>query len=109
MPGTTISERLKPYDSFLWGMVTGLFGSVLSFFLLAGITLLRYPNWDLAYFINDVFLGTRDYISPILSFCLVLDVPLFFLMIRWKMDRFAKGVLGVFFIFLPFIIYFRFF
>lgn len=104
-----MSEKLKRYDTFGAGLLSGVGGALIAFFLIAWISLLRFPDWTFSHFFFRVFLGTRDYIAPILSFCLILDVPLFFLAIRWKMDRFAKGVLSLFFLMLPFIIYFRFF
>lgn len=103
------SKKLERYDRVTWGLLGALIGSVLSFFLLFLITYLRGQAYDLSYFFYRIFLGTRDYTSSVLSFSLILDVPLFFLALRWDLEKFAKGVLMLFFIFIPFIIYFRFF
>lgn len=103
------SEKLQRYDTVRWGLLAGFLGAILSFFLLYGITLLRGQTHDVSHFFNQIFLNTQVYTSGILSFCLVLDVPLFFIALKWDLEKFAKGVLSVFFIFLPFIIYFRFF
>ncbi len=103
------SERIQRFDSVQWGVLGGLIGSVLSFLLLFWITYMRGQAPGLSDFFFEKFVNTRDLTWRILSFCLVLDVPIFFLALRWDLERFAKGVLFVFFIFLPFIVYFRFF
>ncbi len=103
------SELLNKLDNVRWGVIGGLIGAILSFLLLFLITYLRAQTPDLAHFFHHIFMNTRAYTSGILSFCLVLDVPIFFMALRWDLERFAKGVLMVFFVFLPFIIYFRFF
>ncbi|MFB6257370.1 MAG: hypothetical protein ABEH38_01650 [Flavobacteriales bacterium] len=103
------SERLKKVDKVQWGLVGGVIGSILSFLLLYWITQLRGHSTSLSDFFFTKFIYTRDLTWRILSFCLVLNVLLFFLALRWDLEKFAKGVLLIFFIFLPFIIYFRFF
>lgn len=103
------SDRLQKFDSVPWGLLGGIIGSILSFLLLFWITYLRGQAPGLVDFFYDKFIRTQDLTWRILSFCLVLDVPIFFLALRWDLERFAKGVLYVFFIILPFIVYFRFF
>ena len=103
------SKKLIKYDRLHWGIVAGIIGAVLSFLLLFWITYLRGQSFTLEDFFYAKFINTQALTWRILSFCLVLDVPLFFLALRFDLERFAKGVLMVFFLILPFIIYFRFF
>ena len=62
------AEHLGPCDRIVWHwVVLGLLAPVLGFFGYAAIyvTSIR-PHLDLAWFINDLFLGTRQYQAPVL-------------------------------------------
>ncbi|MCB9193727.1 MAG: hypothetical protein H6597_04270 [Flavobacteriales bacterium] len=79
----------------LWlGLVTGLLAPVLGFFVYGWIyTGLVRPFLDLDYYVHDLFLGTPQYRSPILSLSLIMDLPLFFLFDRLGRTRAMRGVL----------------
>ncbi len=61
------------------GLVAGLLAPAAGFLLygLLYVNVIR-PHQDLAWFVEDLFLGTRRYQAPVLSLSLLADVPLFF-------------------------------
>jgi hypothetical protein len=96
------------FDHKLLGVVLGLLGPFLGF-LLYGL----YYSWEfnstLSHFINNVFLGTKSYQSPIISLSLIADLGIFFLALKWKLNTTAKGVVYALLIYVPIVIYLRFF
>lgn len=81
-------------DSQTLGLVTGLLAPVLGFFIYGCIyvTGIR-PHLELRDFVYDLFFGTRQYQSPILSLALIADLPLFFLFDRFGMEKAMRGVI----------------
>ena len=65
-------------DSFPIGFVLGLFFPVLGFYGYGTIyvTAIR-PHHDLHWFVHDLFLGTSEYRSQIISLSLIADAFLF--------------------------------
>ncbi len=99
-------------DKVQWGIIGGLIGAFLSFLILFWVTTslsIRGQAMSLGDFFYVKFLSNKDLTWRILSFSLILDVPLFFLALRYDLERFAKGVLTIFIIMLPIILilYFR--
>jgi hypothetical protein len=83
------------WDSLLTGLVVGLLFPVAGFFLygLIHTTFIR-PHLDLAYFVHDLFLGTRRFQAPILSLSLIANLLPFFLWFdRRSMYKAMRGVL----------------
>ncbi len=82
------------------GVITGLLAPVGGFFLYATIytTAIR-PHHDLAYFINDLFLGTRQFQAPVLSLSLLANLALFFIFDRYDRPQAMRGVILATFIY----------
>jgi hypothetical protein len=81
-------------DSLALGLVLGLLAPVLGFFGYAAIYVSSIrPHLDLAYFINDLFLGTRQYQAPVLTLSLIANLALFFLFDRLGKPRAMRGVI----------------
>lgn len=82
-------------DRFSTGFVLGMIMPVLGFFGYAGIyvTAIR-PQYDLHWFVNDLFLGTREFRAPVLSLSLIADAFLFFLLDRYDLYQAMRGVIG---------------
>ncbi len=87
-------------DSMLQGVIGGLLAPIGGFFIYAGIyiTTIR-PQLTLAYFINDLFLGTRQYQAPILSLALLANLALFFYFDRIDRPLAMRGVILATFIY----------
>ncbi|MCB0770103.1 MAG: hypothetical protein KDC00_06835 [Flavobacteriales bacterium] len=88
-----------PSDSQRLGVITGLVAPVLGFLGYATIyvTGIR-PHLDLAWFVNDLFLGTRTYQAPVLSLSLLANLALFFWYDRRGMQLAMRGVITATFI-----------
>lgn len=82
-------------DRFSTGFVLGMIAPVLGFFGYAGlyVTAIR-PQYDLHWFVNDLFLGTREFRAPVLSLSLIADAALFFLLDRHDLYKAMRGVIG---------------
>jgi hypothetical protein len=82
------------FDSMLFGIITGLLAPVAGFFLYGAmyVTAIR-PHHDLAWFVNDLFIGTRQYQSPVLSLALIANLALFFLYDRFGWHLAMRGVI----------------
>ncbi|MBL7981896.1 MAG: hypothetical protein JNL52_08825 [Flavobacteriales bacterium] len=81
-------------DSQATGVLLGLFAPLIGFMVYATmyVTAIR-PHLDLPFFINDLFLGTREYQAPVLSLSLVANLALFFLLDRWDLYKAMRGVI----------------
>jgi len=82
-------------DSFALGFILGLLFPVLGFFGYGGIyvTAIR-PHHDLHWFVHDLFLGTTEYRSQIISLSLIADAFLFFGFDRFEKYRSMRGVIA---------------
>lgn len=87
-------------DSVRLGVVLGLFAPVLGFLGYATmyVTSIR-PHQELSWFINDLFLGTREYQAPVLSLSLLANLALFFLFDRLDRPKAMRGVIGATFVY----------
>lgn len=77
------------------GLVAGLIAPVFGFLAYGAIyvTGIR-PEHDLAWFVKDLFLGTPQFQSKILSLALIANVPLFFWFDRQGWTKAMRGVIG---------------
>ena len=82
------------WDSLPTGFILGLIAPVLGFFAYGTmyVTAIR-PWYDLEWFVNDLFLGTSEYRTRIVSLSLVADAFLFILLERLDMLRAMRGVI----------------
>lgn len=83
-------------DHVGYGILGGILGAVIGFFLF-GLGFSWLNEIYMSEFINDVFLGSalQDFQSRILSFSMLLDIVLFFLLIRRGYEEFCKGLIVV--------------
>jgi hypothetical protein len=81
-------------DSRRTGFIAGLLAPVLGFLAYGLIytTAIR-PMYDMAWFVNDMFLGTLKYTSSILSLSLIANAFLFFWFDRKDAHRSMRGVI----------------
>jgi hypothetical protein len=87
-------------DSMLLGVIGGLIAPVIGFLLYATmyVTAIR-PQHDMAYFINDLFFGTRQYQAPVLSLSLLANLALFFIFDKFGKPLAMRGVILATFIY----------
>ena len=87
-------------DGMWIGVIGGLLAPIAGFFLYASmyVTTIQ-PQHDLAYFVNDLFLGTRQYQAPVLSLSLLANLALFFFFDRIGMPLAMRGVILATFIY----------
>jgi hypothetical protein len=76
------------------GILGGIVGAALGF-VLFGLVFSWYNEIFFSEFVSDVFLGSalQDFQSRILSFSMLLDVVLFFILIKRGYDEFCKGLI----------------
>jgi len=81
-------------DSRRTGFIAGMLAPVLGFLAYGLIytTAIR-PMYDLAWFVNELFLGTLKYTSSILSLSLIANAFLFFWFDRRDAHRAMRGVI----------------
>ena len=88
---------------FLIGLILPVFG-----FLIYG----WYWSWKFfrpfSYFVNDVFIQTPTFRSSIMSLSLLINLIPFFVFLRTDRYKSARGVIAAVFLYVPFVIYFRF-
>ena len=87
-----MANSLQRYDRLAFGVLGGLFSAITGYLLLA-LGWSWAQGESLAYFHQEVFLGSPLYKDRILSLCTLSVVPLFHLSYRRKMDRFARGTM----------------
>ncbi len=79
-----------------YGIIGGLVGALIGFCIF-GIGFSWYNEIFFSEFVLDVFLGAalQDFQSRIISFSMLADVILFFLLIRRGYEEFCKGLIIV--------------
>ena len=82
-------------DSVPLGFILGLLFPVLGFYGYGTIyvTAIR-PHHDLHWFVHDLFLGTTEYRSQIISLSLIADAFLFFGFDRFEKYKSMRGVIA---------------
>jgi hypothetical protein len=88
------------WDSMGIGLLSGLLAPLLGFFGYAAMYVgaIR-PHVDLAFFIHDLFLGTREFQAPVLTLSLFANLALFFAFDRWELYRAMRGVISATFLY----------
>lgn len=81
-------------DSQAVGIACGLLAPVIGFLLygLTYVTAIR-PHLYFREFVHDIFLGTHEYQSPILSLSLIANLPIFFFFDHRDMHKAMRGVI----------------
>jgi hypothetical protein len=82
------------WDSRLTGFVLGMLAPLLGFVGYGAIyvTAIR-PHHDFHWFVHDLFLGTGEFRTRIVSLSLIADAFLFFLLDRWDLHKAMRGVI----------------
>ena len=91
-------------NTFAAGMIVGLIGPVIGFFLYGLYFCYRFLT-SMSYFVTDVFFGTKPYQSPIATLSLLFNLGLFFLFLKLNWERGAQGILGATFVYVPIIVF----
>ena len=82
------------WDSVWLGFIVGLLAPVLGFFAYGGMYVTAIRPWhDIEWFVNDLFLGSPEYRTRIVSISLIADAFLFFLFDRLHKHRAMRGVI----------------
>jgi hypothetical protein len=69
------------WNSLATGLLLGLLAPVVGFVIYATM------------YVKDLFIGTREYQSPVLSISLIANLALFFLLDRWDLYKAMRGVI----------------
>ena len=79
-----------------YGIAGGMFGALMGF-VIFGLFFSWFNEIYFYEFVQDVFLGAalQDFKSRILSFSMLLDIVLFFILIRRGYEEFCKGLIIV--------------
>jgi hypothetical protein len=88
--------RKGKLDHVGFGIAGGIIGALLGF-VLFGLGFSWFNEIYFSEFVQDVFLGSalQDFQSRIISFSMLLDVILFFILIRRGYEEFCKGLIVV--------------
>ena len=88
------------FDTLKAGLIAGLIAPVFGFFGygLIYVTAIR-PHHDMAWFIIDLFLGTSQYRTQIVSLSLIADAFLFFYFDQRGMQKAMRGVIAAMFVY----------
>jgi hypothetical protein len=97
----------KKKDSNARGLFFGMLSPVLGFFIYGFYWAWKF-NKSFGYFFHDIFMGTPAYKSSILSLSLLVNLIPFFIFLRTDRNKSARGVLLAVFIYVPFVVYYRF-
>lgn len=81
-------------DSVRTGLVLGLLAPVLGFFAYGGMYVTAIKPWhDISWFVQDLFLGTSEFRTRIVSISLIADAFLFFVLDRVGKPKAMRGVI----------------
>jgi hypothetical protein len=99
--------KKEKWDKMLVGLLTGIIGAGIGFVIYGIYYSFRY-GISFNYFVNNVFLGNRSLIAPIISLSLLFNILPFYFYINRNFYRAGRGIILSFFVFALVIIYFRF-
>jgi hypothetical protein len=98
--------EMKKIDHPLVGVLAGTLGTLAGF-----ITMTLWWSWangtSMDYFIQDVFLDSNLYKDSILTISVLFNVGLFWVCLRFNLEKLAKGILAIIFISVPLIIWYQ--
>lgn len=100
--------KVKKHDDQKLGLLIGALSPVVGFFIY-GAGWAWYFAKPFSYFLYDVFLAVPAWRSSIITLSLVFNLVPFFFFIRTNRNKTARGILLAVFLYIPFVVYFRFF
>lgn len=100
--------KVKSHNNQPLGVAIGVVSPVVGFFIY-GLLWSWYFSKPFMYFLDDVFIGIPTFRSSILTLSLVFNLVPFFYLIRTHRYKTARGVILAVFLYIPFVVYFRFF
>lgn len=79
----------------MWlGLGIGVVGALLGFMIFAtGFSL--YNKISIGEFVTDIFLGVQDFQSRIVTFSMLVDVILFFVLLKKNYLNLCKGIMAI--------------
>ncbi|MFN0030878.1 MAG: hypothetical protein ACKVOR_01820 [Flavobacteriales bacterium] len=86
------------------GIIAGLLGAILGF-VLFGLLFCAYEDVTFADYIHKAFLGISDLQSRIVSLSILLNVVLFFFLIKKEWYNMAKGLMVVMVVCVPVVVW----
>lgn len=96
-----MKHLLKQVDRLWIGLLAGLLGPMAGFWI---FYLLKFTARTPGYYIQ-MFLNVREYQSPILSVCVIMNAAILWLFLQGHCYRAGRGVLLATFLYVPFIVY----
>jgi hypothetical protein len=98
----------KKYDSMPVGLVLGLISPIVGF-VIYGYLWSIYFEKPFGYFVENIFIGVEAFQSSIVALSLIFNLVPFFIFLRSDRYRSGRGVLLALFIYVPLVLYLRFF
>ena len=95
---------LSKFNKLAYGLVVGFIGPWIGLLLCSIYNAYKY-NVTVRYFINDMFLGVKEYQSSIASLSLLFNLAMFMLFLKLNWDTAARGVLMATFLYAPVVVY----
>lgn len=98
----------KKYDSMTLGLTAGLISPIIGF-AIYGLLWSIYFQKPFVYFVENIFMGVKAFQSSIVALSLIFNLVPFFIFLRSDRYRSGRGVLLALFIYVPLVLYLRFF
>jgi hypothetical protein len=96
--------RKHKFDHMLWGIAAGILGACLGF-LIFGMFIAAVQDVSFGRFIETLVEGTDTFHDKLVTVSILIDVVIFFIMIRKEYYEFCKGILAVVIVSVPVAVY----
>jgi hypothetical protein len=83
-------------DHILLGVALNILGTIVGLLIVA-LIFTSYKYLSFSYFFTDVF-PRHDYTTKILALCQIVNVPLFFFLLRKELYKAGRGMIFMFFV-----------
>lgn len=100
--------KTRKYDKLSFGILLGLVAPLIGFVIYGVFWAWRFEK-TFSYFANDLFIGIPSFRSSIIALCLLFNLVPFLVFLRSERYLSARGVLAAVFMFVPFVVYYRFY